>query len=169
MSSTDRREFVRIGGILVCGGLAGCLSDVREFTNDRPTTSGDEPETTREQLTTMNDEPTSETVENEPDSESIDGRLRNEDDVEHVFHVTITDEGGSSRDGSFDVGAGETTRIPAVGSPGDVLTVEVRVGDTDESETLELGGEAKPGELAGFVDVVYRADGEIEIAFEPTD
>lgn len=169
MPHTDRRDFLRIGGILVCGGLAGCLSDVREFTNEQPTTPDDEPETTSERQTTMNDEPTSETVENEPDSESIDGRLRNEDDVEHVFDLTITDESGSSRDGSFDVGAGKTTRIPAVGSPGNILTVEVTVDDTDESETLELGGEAKPGELAGFVDVVYRADGDIEITFEPTD
>lgn len=153
MSSTSRRGVLRLGIVAAVVGAAGCLDDLRTVTDAPESETADG----------------SETDGGDADSETIDGRLRNEDDAERVFDITITDESGGSRDGSFEVGPGETTRIPAVGSPGDVLAVKVTVGDATESETLELGGDAKPGELAGFVDVVYRADGEIEITFEPTD
>lgn len=158
MVSRPRRDVLRASCALAGVGLAGCLSDVDAAMDELS-----------DESTTMNDETQPDEVENEPDSESIDGRLRNEDDVERVFEVTITDESGTSRDGTFEVGPGETTRIPAVGSPGDVLTVEASVDGTDETATVELGGEAKPGELAGFLDVIYRADGRIDIIFEPTD
>lgn len=157
MPSPPRRDVLRVSSTLFSVGLAGCLSD----TNERTMTDDSKSNPT--------DDSESNPTENDGDSNSIDGRLRNEDDAEQVFHVTIADESGSSRDGTFEVGPNSSTRIPAVGAPGDVLTVQVTVADTEVSETLELGGEASPGELAGFLTVVYYSDGEIEVSFEPTE
>lgn len=160
MPSKHRRGFLRASGALIGVGLAGCLDDADEATDDRSTTIIDDSESD----TTDDSEPRM--VEGDADSDTVDGRLHNEDDREHPFDVTITDESGSSRDGRFEVGPDSTTRIPGVGSPGDVLTVDATVANAEVSETLELGGSAEPGELAGFLDVVYHPDAEIEISFE---
>lgn len=143
----SRRRTLQGTGVLISGGfLAGCLSsgDPMGVGEDDPNEDGD------------------------VDDMSIDGRLHNESGEPQTFMVTIRDADGEEvASDEWEVEAGETKPVPALGKPGEPQTFEVTVNGVTETEMLAFDVEAEPGTRAGYVEITYTQDGTVEIVFTP--
>lgn len=107
-------------------------------------------------------------VDEDMDDMSIDGRLHNESGEPQTFMVTIRNADGEEiTSDEWEVGAGETKPVPAVGKPNESRTFEVTVDGVTETETLEFDVEAEPGKRAGYVEITYTQDGTVEVVFTP--
>lgn len=143
----SRRRTLQVTGVSIVGGFfAGCLSE-----SDPVGIGEGEPD-----------------EEGDGDDMSIDGQLHNESGEPQTFIITIQDADGETvATGEWEVGAGETKPIPAVGKPGEPRTFEVAVNEVSKTETLEFDVEVEPGERAGYVEITYAQDGTLDIAFTP--
>lgn len=112
--------------------------------------------------------------EDDPDADgdlddmSIDGRLHNESGEPQTFMVTIRNADSEEiTSDEWEVGAGETKPVSAVGKPNESRTFEVTVNGVTETETLEFDVEAEPGKRAGYVEITYTQDRTVEVVFMP--
>lgn len=104
------------------------------------------------------------------DDLSIDGRLHNEADAAQEFTVTIRDADDEEVvSDQWEVEAGETLAVPAVGKPGEPRTFEVTVDGASATETLDFDVEQVPEMKDGYVDITYTAEDAVEIVFTPID
>lgn len=163
-----RRDLLAGTGLAVGTTLAGCLgrfdeSDVQDGTDGNG--AGNAPPGGDDTVDDGDD-----TVDDgDDDVMSIDGRFHNEDDEDHTFAVRILDEDGETVvEDDVEVAAGETTRVPALGSPGQTRTFEVAVDGTDAAETFDFDVEQSPERVDGYVDVTYSEKG-LEIEFTPAE
>lgn len=141
----SRRKALQATSASISGGfLAGCLSssDLMGVGEDDPDADGD------------------------MDDMSIDGQLHNESGEPQTFMVTIRNvDGEEVTSDEWEVGAGETKPVSAVGKPNESRTFEVTVKGV--TETLEFDVEAEPGKKAGYVEITYTQDGTVEVVFTP--
>lgn len=110
---------------------------------------------------------------------SIDGRIHNGADDTRTFAVRIRDSGDLVMAYTIAVGSGSTKRLPAWGAPGEERTIAITADGTTTVETFAFDVESTPGSdpgpgtgrgrLDGFVDVVYLADGTLDVRFTPVD
>ncbi|MDL5363103.1 hypothetical protein [Halalkalicoccus sp. NIPERK01] len=143
----SRRQALQVTGASISGGfLAGCLSssDPTGVGEDDPDEDGD------------------------ADDMSIDGRLHNESGEPQTFMITIRNAAGEEvTSDEWEVGAGETKPVSAVGKPNEPRTFEVTVNGMTETATLEFDVDAEPGKRAGYVEITYTQVGTVEVVFTP--